>query len=130
MKERDIVKAKVKVWIEDKEKNLIFGGGKTQILELIDETGSISEASKKVGMNYKKAWTHIKILQEYIDDELVIVNKGRNSGGTTLTPKAKEIIENFKTLQDDINKYSEMRFNELFLKNKEIIHCTKESSNV
>lgn len=130
MKERDIVKAKVKVWIEDNEENLIFGGGKTQILEFIDQTGSISEASKKVGMNYKKAWTHIKILQEYIDDELVIVNKGRSSGGTTLTPKAKEIIENFKTLQEDINKYSEERFNELFLKNKEIIHCTKESSNV
>jgi molybdate transport repressor ModE-like protein len=121
------VKAKVKVWIEDSEQNLIFGGGKTQILELLDQTGSISEASKKVGMNYKKAWTHIKILQEYIDDELVIVNKGRNSGGTILTPKAKEIIENFKTLQDDIKEYSEMRFNELFLKNKEIIHCTKES---
>ena len=41
------MKSKMKVWIEDNEKNLIFGGGKTQILELIDETGSISEASKR-----------------------------------------------------------------------------------
>lgn len=124
------MKAKVKVWIEDNENNLIFGGGKTQILEFIDETGSISEASKKVGMNYKKAWTHIKILQEYIDDELVIVNKGRNSGGTKLTPKAKQIMENFRVLQADIKKYSQQRFNELFLTDNDKINCTKDSENV
>lgn len=119
---------KVKTWIEDDEKNLVFGGGKTQILEFIDETGSISEASKKVGMNYKKAWSHIKILQEYIEDELVIVNKGRNSGGTTLTPKAKEIIENYKLLQQEIKDYSQKRFEELFLNEKEMIHCAKENA--
>lgn len=124
------MKAKVKVWIEDNENNLIFGGGKTQILEFIDETGSISEASKKVGMNYKKAWTHIKILQEYIDDELVIVNKGRNSGGTKLTPKAKQIMENFRVLQADIKEYSQQRFNELFLTDNDKINCTKDSENV
>ena len=63
---------KVKVWIEDENKNLIFGSGKTEILRQIEETGSISEAAKKVGMNYKKAWSHIKILEEYIEDDLVI----------------------------------------------------------
>jgi molybdate transport repressor ModE-like protein len=120
------VKVKTKIWIEDDSCNLIFGGGKTQILELIDQTGSIAEASKKVGMNYKKAWSHIKILQEFIDDELVIVNKGRNAGGTVLTPKAKEIIENYKVLQDDIKAFAQQRFNELFT-SANIIQCTQES---
>ena len=124
------MKSKVKVWIEDSEENLVFGGGKTQILELIDETGSISEASKRAGMNYKKAWSHIKILQEYIDDELVIVNKGRKTGGTTLTPKAKELVENFKTFRKQVKDFSENRFEELFLNNKNLIHCSKESEDV
>ncbi len=124
------MKSKVKVWIEDNENNLIFGGGKTQILELIDETGSISEASKRAGMNYKKAWSHIKVLQEYIDDELVIVTKGRKSGGTTLTPKAKELVKNFKKLNEEVSKFSEDRFKELFLKSKNIIQCSKENENV
>lgn len=121
------MKSKIKIWIEDSEENLVFGGGKTQILELIDETGSISEASKRAGMNYKKAWSHIKILQEYIDDELVIVNKGRNSGGTTLTPKAKELIENFKQLRAEVRNFSEKRFSELFLKEENMINCSKEN---
>ncbi|NVJ52694.1 MAG: LysR family transcriptional regulator [Campylobacteraceae bacterium] len=124
------MKSKVKIWIEDSENNLIFGGGKTQILELIDETGSISEASKRAGMNYKKAWSHIKVLQEYIDDELVIVTKGRNSGGTTLTPKAKELVENFKKLNEEVSKFSENRFKELFLKSENIIQCSKDNENV
>ncbi|PLY06224.1 MAG: molybdenum transporter [Arcobacter sp.] len=124
------MKSKVKVWIEDDEENLVFGGGKTQMLELIDETGSISEASKKAGMNYKKAWSHIKILQEYIDDELVIVNKGRNSGGTVLTPKAKELVEKFKLFRKEVKEFSESKFNELFLDDKDSIQCAKESDNV
>lgn len=119
------MKSKIKIWIEDDDKNLIFGGGKTQILELIDETGSISEASKKAGMNYKKAWSHIKILQKYIDDELVIVTKGRNSGGTRLTPKAKELVENFKMLKKEIKEFSDKRFNQLFLE-ENMINCSKE----
>lgn len=120
------MKVKTKIWIEDDNANLIFGGGKTQILELIDQTGSIAQAAEKVGMNYKKAWSHIKILQEFIDDELVIVNKGRNSGGTTLTPKAKELIENYKILQEEIKSFSKQRFNELFTQ-ENIIQCTKEN---
>lgn len=124
------MKSKIKVWLEDSEENLVFGGGKTQILELIDETGSISEASKRAGMNYRKAWSHIKILQEYIDDELVIANKGRNSGGTVLTPKAKELVENFKIFREEVKEFSEKRFKELFLDNKEIIQCTKKGDDV
>jgi len=118
------MQAKVKVWIEDDKQNLIFGGGKTQILELIDTTGSISEAAKKVGMNYKKAWTHIKILQEFLEDELVIVNKGgKGQGGTTLTPKAKEIIATYKTLRKDIKAYTQKRYEELFInENDTLLH--------
>ena len=112
---------KVKIWIEDDMENLIFGGGKTEVLEYIDQTGSILEASKKVGMNYKKAWKHIKILQDYISDELVIANKGRIVGGTTLTPKARELIEKYKILNKEINEFSKKRFEELFIENGKAI---------
>ena len=118
---------KVKTCREDEKQTLIYGGGKTQILKYIDETGSILAASKILGMNYKKAWSHIKILQEYIEDELVIVQKGRNNGGTTLTPKAKEIIKNYQILQDEINVYAQERFDVIFLNKKASIVCKKDS---
>ena len=117
---------KVKTWIEDKDNNLIFGGGKTQILEYIDKTGSIAKASSIMGINYKKAWSHVQILQNYIEDDIVISNKGRKIGGTVLTPKAKQIIKNYKILKEDINLFAQKRFNELFLSNTALMKATRD----
>ena len=106
---------RTKIWIENDAKDLLFGKGKTDILEQIEQEGSIAKAAEKMGLNYKKAWSHIKILQNNIADELVVSNKGRGSdGGTTLTPKAKELIENYKKLQKEIEEFADKRFQELF----------------
>lgn len=122
---------KVKVWIEDDNKNLIFGSGKTEILEYIDLTGSISKTAQKVGMNYKKAWNHIKILENYIEDDLVITQKGRGeNSGTRLTPKAKELINLYKTLDEDIKEFAKKRFKELFILKDDEIISTKDNTDV
>lgn len=111
---------KVKTWIEDENKNLIFGSGKTKILEYIALSGSISKAAKMLGMSYKKAWNHIKILENHIEDELVISKKGRAvDSGTQLTPKAKELINLYKILDKDVRAYTKKRYEELF--DKDII---------
>lgn len=122
---------KVKVWIEDENRNLIFGSGKTKILEYIDLTGSISKTAEKVGMNYKKAWNHIKILENYIEDDLVHTQKGRGeNAGSKLTPKAKELVELYKTLDNDIKNFATKRFEELFLNTKEELIVAKEDKDV
>ncbi|MFA9375091.1 MAG: winged helix-turn-helix domain-containing protein, partial [Poseidonibacter sp.] len=86
------------------------------------------KAAQIVGMNYKKAWSHIKILQEHIEDEMVQTNKGQGeNSGSCLTPKAREVIQTYKILQHDINKYADKRFQELFLKdNKEILNIKEK----
>lgn len=113
------MEVKVKVWLEDGNDNLIFGSGKTEILENIDETGSMSQTASKVGMNYKKVWSHIQILENHIEDKLVISKKGRGANsGSRLTPKAKELIELFNLLDEDVKKYTQKRFEELFSKEK------------
>lgn len=122
------MEVKVKVWIEDENQNLIFGSGKTEVLDFVKETGSIAEASKKVGMNYKKAWNHIKILEKYIEDELVITKKGRGKdSGSRLTPKAIELMDKYRLLEEDVKKYTHKRFNELFMGQNEDIIKTKDN---
>ena len=80
-------------------------------------------------MNYKKAWSHIKILEEYIEDDLVLTKKGRaEDSGSKLTLKAKELMKLYKTLDEDIKEYSQKRFKELFLDRESDI--VKESKNV
>lgn len=111
---------RTKTWIENSEGELLFGKGKTEILELIEQEGSIAKAAEKLAMNYKKTWTHIKILQKNIADQLVIPQKGGGgSGGTTLTPKARELVRNYRQLQSEIEEFANRRFAELFLQKKE-----------
>lgn len=109
---------KTKIWIENEDHELLFGKGKTELLELIEKEGSIAGAAEKLGMSYKKAWTHIKVLQNNITDDLVLSKKGGGgSGGTILTPKALEMAQKYRLLQDDVESYANLRFNELFPSN-------------
>lgn len=107
---------RTKTWIENEDGELLFGKGKTEILEHIETEGSIAKAAERLEMNYKKTWTHIKILQKNIADELVIPQKGGSgTGGTTLTPKARELVRNYRQLQKEIEEFANQRFAELFL---------------
>ena len=108
---------KTKTWMENEKKELLFGKGKTEVLLEIARVGSISKASENLDMNYKKAWSHIKLLQKNLEDTLVITQKGGGSeSGTTLTPLAGEYIEKYKQLQKEIEEFANKRFKELFLK--------------
>lgn len=115
-KKRARLYVKTKTWIENHNEELLFGKGKTEVLELIAQEGSISKAAEKLGMNYKKAWTHVKILQKNLDDVMVESYKGGGEqGGSRLTLKAGEFIDNYKELQKDIEEFANKRFKELFL---------------
>ncbi|MFV0480782.1 MAG: winged helix-turn-helix domain-containing protein [Campylobacteraceae bacterium] len=116
-KKRPRMRVKTKTWIENYEGQLLFGKGKTEILEAISREKSIAAAAEEVGMNYKKAWSHVQILQKYLDDVLVYTQKGGGEqGGSFLTDAAYEYIAKYKQLQDDIENYANERFRELFLK--------------
>jgi molybdate transport system regulatory protein len=106
---------RTKIWIENDHQELLFGKGKTEILELIAVEGSIAGAAEKMGMSYKKAWSHIKILRQNIADELVVPQKGgQGTGGTMLTLKATELISKYRQLQKEIEDFADERFKELF----------------
>ena len=116
-KKRSRLYLKTKSWIENENGELLFGKGKTEVLELIQSEGSIAKAAEKLGMNYKKAWTHVKILQKNLDDVLVESHKGGgDNAGSVLTPRANEFIDSYKKLQEEIEAYANERFKELFLK--------------
>lgn len=111
---------KTKTWIENAEGELIFGKGKTEVLEVIAEVGSISKAAEILGMNYKKCWTHLQILQKNMKEDLVNTKQGGgDNAGTTLNERAFELINAYKQLQNDIEEFANKRFKELFLAKKE-----------
>ncbi len=116
-KKRTRLYLKTKTWIENEKKELLFGKGKTEVLIEIQKTGSISQAAVNLEMNYKKTWSHIKLLQTNLKDILVQTTQGGGEDrGTKLTPLADEYIDKYKQLQTDIEEFANQRFKELFLK--------------
>ncbi len=113
-KKRPRLRVKTKLWIENKRIGMVLGKGKVEILELIDRSGSISSVAKQIGVSYKKVWDHIQVLERNMGKRFVITFRGRNSGGSVITDEAKELIEKFRRLQDDVEEYANRRFVELF----------------
>lgn len=106
---------KTKTWIANKNGEILFGKGKTELLECIEKTGSILHAAKLMGINYKKAWVHLDELQSHAGEALVIKRQGRSAtSGTTLTPKAKEMMKNYAILEKEVAEFADKRFRELF----------------
>ena len=87
------------LWIEFNE-NHFFGPGRVELLERIDQTGSINQAAKQMGMSYKKAWEMITMLNTQGKKPLVILQVGGESGGgSKITDEARELISFHRLLR-------------------------------
>jgi len=115
-KKRTRLYVKSKTWIENQDKTRLFGKGKTELLELIAEYGSLGKAAEILGMTVQKAWSHIEELRKNLDDVLVQGSHEWSTEEVSLTPVAKEFIANYRQLQDEIETFANQRFKELFLK--------------
>jgi molybdate transport system regulatory protein len=65
-----------------------LGPGKVRLLELIDETGSISAAGRALKMSYRQAWLLIDELNRMFREPLVTSQIGGGGGGGAAVTKA------------------------------------------
>ena len=73
-----------------------IGVGKINLLSLVGEVGSISEAARQMGMSYRRAWFLLDSMQSGFAMPLLITERGGpGNGGAKLTPLAKELIERY-----------------------------------
>lgn len=76
------------------------GPGKIRLLELIDETGSISAAGRAMGMSYRRAWLLVESLSTGLHGPVVDTQSGgHRGGGARLTPLGRELIARYRTLE-------------------------------
>ncbi len=78
-----------------------FGGSdRMALLSKIAECGSITQAAKAVRMSYKAAWDAIDAMNSLAGEALVERQAGgKGGGGTRLTQRGQQLVENFKTIQ-------------------------------
>ncbi|MDB6140110.1 MAG: LysR family transcriptional regulator [Verrucomicrobiaceae bacterium] len=79
---------------------IVLGPGKAELLALVAETGSISEAARCMGMSYNRAWLHIKVMNEGFAEPLVLSSRGGSTGGgALLTPMGEKVVALWKKME-------------------------------
>src|SRR6185369_14131021 len=85
-----------------------LGSDRISLLEKIDDLGSITKAAKSVGISYKNAWDLVNMVNNLADKPLVErLTGGRGGGGTTLTVYGKEIVRQYRVLQEEHRRFLE-----------------------
>jgi molybdate transport system regulatory protein len=99
-----------KIWIEVNGEP-VFGRGRRFLLEAIDTHGSINRAARDLDISFRKAWAHIKAMEERLGVKLVDRQVGgKNGGGAMLTADARTFLKKYEALEKGIQEIVDRRF--------------------
>ncbi|HUD43486.1 MAG TPA: LysR family transcriptional regulator [Dokdonella sp.] len=78
----------------------VLGPGKADLLEGIDQTGSIAAAGRRLKMSYKRAWQLAEELNRGFRDPLIEASKGGSGGGgAQLTVLGREVLRRYRRIE-------------------------------
>jgi molybdate transport system regulatory protein len=73
---------------------IAVGPGKAELLKHVDETGSISEAARRMKMSYMRAWNLIQTMNRCYREPVVATERGgQRRGGASLTPTGSALLK-------------------------------------
>ncbi len=108
------MQVKSKVWIEAGGE-VVAGDGKINLLERIEETGSIQKAAGEIGMSYRHAWGFLQKMEKRGGIKLVVTQiGGREGGGAKLTPQGKDFLRKYSAFREGLDEYIEEKFRRAF----------------
>ncbi|MDT8895716.1 winged helix-turn-helix domain-containing protein [Halomonas sp. I1] len=82
------------------DKDVVIGPGKADLLDAIERTGSISSASRELGMSYKKAWQLVATMNRHLPEPVLdTASGGQQRGGARLTTTGRELLARYRALQ-------------------------------
>lgn len=81
----------------------MLGPGKADLLELIEDLGSIAAAGRAMKMSYKRAWMLVDEMNAAFRDPLVDSTRGgQKGGGARLTETGLAVLSNYRSLEERV----------------------------
>src|SRR5487761_1954549 len=81
-------------------REIALGPGKVELIEGIDELGSISAAGRRMGMSYRRAWLLVSTLNGCFREPLVEAAKGGiRGGGARVTEFGHTALKRYRRLE-------------------------------
>ncbi len=83
------------------------------LLQLIQEKGSLKAASGILGISYRKAWGDLQNAEKILGYSLIDRQRGGKNGGfSVVTPAATRLLEAYRALQQKFDDSVEEAFEE------------------
>ena len=77
-----------------------IGPGKAELIARIGETGSISAASRAMGMSYRRAWQLVEALnRDFRAPVIATAIGGEHGGGARVTPFGQRLVARFRAME-------------------------------
>ncbi|MBL8534651.1 MAG: winged helix-turn-helix domain-containing protein, partial [Betaproteobacteria bacterium] len=81
-------------------KAIAMGPGKSELLQAIDRTGSISAAARDMGMSYRRAWLLVDTMNQSFKHPLVTTETGgQRGGGATVTEFGQDVLARYLAME-------------------------------
>ena len=82
-------------------KAIAIGPGKAELLERIVATGSISAASRQMGMSYRRAWLLVDTMNQCFSSPLIeTAAGGSGGGGARITPLGEQVLALYRQIEE------------------------------
>jgi molybdate transport system regulatory protein len=96
-------------------KNIAFGPGKADLLDAIEQSGSITKAASKLDMSYMRAWNLIRVMNRCFRQPLVEAERGgtRGGGGARLTATGREVLALYRQMEKESQRAIELFWHKL-----------------
>jgi len=105
---------RLKVWLEI-DGEYIFGDGRSELLRLVGQLGSISKAAATLKMSYRHAWGQIRKLEDRLGEKLVYTRTGGKGGGQAyLTEAAEKLLLKYAKFRNGIDLFVQEKYEESF----------------
>ena len=105
---------RVKVWLE-RDGRYAFGFGIAEILQAVDQAGSIKQAAGDLGKSYRYVWGRIKDAERVLGRQLVQTQVGgKDVQRSFLTPPARRLVTDFLALRDAMIGAAKQQFSRRF----------------
>ncbi len=98
------------LWVE-RDGVVVLSRWRVQLLEAIQQTGSISAAARRMDVDYHRAWEKIAEMEGGLG--VVLVERqagGVSGGGASLTPAGQDYVARFNAFAQGLDEEIALRF--------------------
>jgi len=79
---------------------IAFGPGKAELLELLSQTGSITESARRMNMSYMRAWSLVRMMNACFKSPVIETARGGNAhGGAILTKGGRRVLMLYRRME-------------------------------